>query len=206
MTKFVCSVCGYTAEGENPPSVCPVCGASASQFTAAADAHPVRSPEKNESKAAAVHAEGFTPLELSICFSSLANGCDKQHKPVERDLFHDLSEGFRRAADAPETASYDALNKAAEEDLNVCFPRAKAAASAAGDRGALRALVWSEKVTMIHNMLLSRYAAEGDAFLKGQNIYVCPVCGFIFVGEHPPEKCPVCSVPPWKFDVITEGA
>ena len=32
MKKFVCSVCGYVYEGENPPAKCPVCGAPASKF------------------------------------------------------------------------------------------------------------------------------------------------------------------------------
>lgn len=33
MKKFVCSVCGYVYEGENPPEKCPVCGVPASKFT-----------------------------------------------------------------------------------------------------------------------------------------------------------------------------
>ncbi len=32
MSKFVCSVCGYTTEGENAPEKCPLCGAAASKF------------------------------------------------------------------------------------------------------------------------------------------------------------------------------
>ena len=32
MKKFVCSVCGYVYEGENPPAECPVCKAPASKF------------------------------------------------------------------------------------------------------------------------------------------------------------------------------
>lgn len=32
MKKWVCSVCGYTFEGENPPEACPVCKASADKF------------------------------------------------------------------------------------------------------------------------------------------------------------------------------
>ena len=32
MAKFVCSVCGYTYEGENPPEKCPLCGAPAAKF------------------------------------------------------------------------------------------------------------------------------------------------------------------------------
>jgi rubrerythrin len=28
MKKWVCEVCSYVHEGDNPPDVCPVCGAS----------------------------------------------------------------------------------------------------------------------------------------------------------------------------------
>ena len=36
MKKFVCGVCGYVAEGDAPPEVCPVCKAPASKFVAQA--------------------------------------------------------------------------------------------------------------------------------------------------------------------------
>lgn len=32
MKKWVCSVCGYVHEGENPPEKCPQCGATADKF------------------------------------------------------------------------------------------------------------------------------------------------------------------------------
>lgn len=32
MKKFVCQICGYVHEGDNPPEKCPVCGAPASKF------------------------------------------------------------------------------------------------------------------------------------------------------------------------------
>ena len=32
MSKFVCSVCGYTHEGENAPEKCPLCGVPAEKF------------------------------------------------------------------------------------------------------------------------------------------------------------------------------
>ncbi len=32
MKKFVCSVCGYVYEGNEPPKVCPVCGVGADKF------------------------------------------------------------------------------------------------------------------------------------------------------------------------------
>lgn len=29
--------------------------------------------------------------------------------------------------------------------------------------------------------------------------FVCPVCGYVYEGENPPEKCPQCGVPGSKF-------
>ena len=37
MKKWVCPVCGYVHEGENPPEFCPVCKVPGSKFTAQAD-------------------------------------------------------------------------------------------------------------------------------------------------------------------------
>ena len=33
MKKWVCQVCGYVYEGENPPEKCPQCGVPASKFS-----------------------------------------------------------------------------------------------------------------------------------------------------------------------------
>ena len=41
---------------------------------------------------------------------------------------------------------------------------------------------------------------EGSAFLKDTDVWVCSVCGFIYTGDTPPELCPVCKVPAWKFE------
>ena len=87
-----------------------------------------------------------------------------------------------------------------EKDLEENFPSANAAADGDKDRGAMRALVWSEKVTRILKSLLSRYEKEGDAMLENTGVYVCTICGFVFIGDNPPEICPVCKVPGWKFE------
>ena len=36
--------------------------------------------------------------------------------------------------------------------------------------------------------------------------WVCSVCGYVWEGETPPEKCPVCGVPASKFNEMKEGA
>ena len=73
-------------------------------------------------------------------------------------------------------------------------------------RQALRALVWSEKVTRMLQSLLNRYRAEGEKMLENTGVYVCSVCGFVYVGDAPPELCPVCKVPSWKFERIERRA
>lgn len=32
--------------------------------------------------------------------------------------------------------------------------------------------------------------------------YVCQVCGYVYDGDNPPEKCPVCGVGPDKFKAV----
>lgn len=35
--------------------------------------------------------------------------------------------------------------------------------------------------------------------------WVCEVCGYVYEGENPPEKCPQCGAPAEKFSEKTEG-
>ena len=37
--------------------------------------------------------------------------------------------------------------------------------------------------------------------------YVCPVCGYVHIGDSAPEKCPQCGVPGSKFkeEAVTSG-
>ena len=85
------------------------------------------------------------------------------------------------------------------------YPALRAAADAALDRGAARICVWGEKVTRMLSSLLDRYLREGEAMLEGQEVWVCATCGFIWIGENPPELCPVCKVPAWKFEKAEGG-
>ncbi len=35
--------------------------------------------------------------------------------------------------------------------------------------------------------------------------WVCPVCGYVYEGENPPEECPVCKVPGKSFTEMKEN-
>lgn len=208
MGKWICGVCGYVydeSKGGTPFAalpdswVCPLCGADKSMFA----------PEKRQEEtapAAPVQLDGdFRELsagELSAVCSNLARGCEKQYQEREAALFRELADFFGAAAPAVPGASLEALLARVESDLNEGYPALRAAAQAEGDRGTQRICVWGEKVTGILASLLRRYQKEGEAFLQNTNVWVCTVCGFLFVGDEAPALCPVCKVPAWKFEKV----
>lgn len=203
--KYVCQICGYVydeeAEGvkwDDLPEdwVCPRCTAPKSAFLA--DAPPEPAPVRERAE---VHTD-ISAGELSAICSNLARGCEKQYDEESGRLFTELSEKFEAAVPPAESPSVAQLAAAIKRNADEDFAAAKAAAAEANDRGALRALVWGEKVTNMLRALLDRYEKEGSAFLDSTEVWVCTICGFIYVGDTPPEICPVCKVPSWKFEKV----
>ena len=125
---------------------------------------------------------------------------EKEAEPAPAGPDKALAEFFRAEADPAPEASTEKLLEQLEWDLSAGYPYANGTALERADRGALRALVWSEKVTRMLQSLLRRYQSEGERMLAHSGVYVCSVCGFVYVGDAPPELCPVCKVPGWKFE------
>ncbi len=144
----------------------------------------------------------ISSLEISALCTNLARGCEKQYKPKEAALFNELAEYFKTASAPAEDLDFNKLMALIEKDLEEGFPSANTVSSDVKDRGALRALVWSEKVTRILKSLLTRYQKEGEAMLQNTGVYVCTICGFVYLGDTPPDICPVCKVPNWKFEKV----
>ena len=141
------------------------------------------------------------PGELSAVCSNLARGCEKQYKEEEAALFRQLADFFAAAAPVPE-GDLEHLLGLIRRDLEEGYPALHGGAQAVGDRGTQRICVWGEKVTTILRSLLERYQQEGEALLEHTHVWVCTVCGFLYIGDNPPELCPVCKVPAWKFEKI----
>ena len=207
--RYICQVCGYVyddgreaAPFEALPESwkCPLCGAPKGEFKAQAAAP--------AAETAPAQLEGelgdFTAGQLAALCSSLGRGCEKQYKAEEAALFRELAAWFTSAAPSEEEASVEALAESLRRDVGD-YPALRAAADAAGDRGAARICVWGEKVTRMLSSLLERYLREGEAMLEGQEIWVCSTCGFVWIGEAPPELCPVCKVPAWKIEKAEGG-
>ena len=203
MKQYVCSICGYVYDEavsglwEALPAdwKCPICKAGKEAFRVREEApQPQAQLEKPH-----VETE-LSPMEMSIICSNLARGCEKQYLFPQMEAFQKLADFFRSQVTPPAQATREDLLKLVELDLEVGFPYGKDTAAAVSDRGALRCQVWSEKVTRMLQSLLTRYAAEGEAMLQNTGVWVCSVCGFVYVGDEPPQLCPVCKVPAWKFD------
>ena len=209
--RYVCSICGYVydeAKQGKPFAAlpetwtCPLCGAARSAFAPEAAAKSA-APAPTVAPPAPAHGDmqKLSPGALSILCSNLARGCEKQYKEEEAALFREIADWFAAAAPAAQETGVDALASRIGEHL-AASPPLTAAAAPGGDRGTQRICVWGEKVTAILKTLLERYRREGEAMLRDTDIWVCSVCGFAYVGKEPPQLCPVCKVPAWKFEKI----
>lgn len=212
MKKYICTICGYIYDEavekvkfSDLPSdwKCPLCGAAKSDFE-----------EVEEQKNEKVFEEPddyphemkqLTNGELSALCSNLAKGCEKQYLPEKQKLFEELSEYYSKRTKSQPDKSFDELLKRIDTDLEVGFKVADNSAQLSLDRGAKRALTWSEKVTKMQKSLIARYKREGDSMCENTEVYVCEICGFIYIGDTPPEVCPVCKVPSLKIVKIERG-
>ena len=208
MSKWICQICGYVYDEEKegipfslfPDSwVCPLCGADKASFSPEGGVE-----EKPQAPMPVIHEdlEELSPGVLAAVCSNLARGCEKQYQAEEAALYQQLADFFTAAAPAAPQNTLEDLSSLVSQDLSQGYPTLHSAAKAETDRGTQRICVWGEKVTRIADSLLKRYQKEGEAFLQGTRIWVCSVCGFIYVGDSAPELCPGCKVPAWKFDVV----
>ena len=218
MKRYVCSICGYVYdEAKGAPDrgvaagtpwaslsdvwVCPRCNAAKDAFSfAEQEGNPQRSVLPQTETVSDLRA--LPALEMHALFSNLARGCEKQYLAQAASWFGEIVDYFKAVSEPATSADYEQLLELSAFDLVNGIPAANEIAKAEGDRGALRALTWNEKVTRIHQSLLTRYARDGEAFVADTNVYVCTICGFIAIGDSPPELCPVCKVPSWKFDKV----
>lgn len=221
MKKYVCTVCGYiydeaagipdqgilpgTKWADLPDGwTCPLCGASKSQFEEQAEPAAPASKAFRAQQPDAEEMHELSAAQLSALFSNLAKGFEKQYRSEEAQLFSRLAGYYQNQREPAETQTMEALAGLLQHDLKTVFPQASSVASEYADRGALRALVWGEKVTRILDSLLSRYQEQAGALLQDKKVYICEICGFVYIGKTPPDICPVCKVPNMKIKPIEQ--
>lgn len=221
MKKYVCTVCGYVydevagipesgiapgTKWEDIPEdwTCPLCGATKSEFKEQiVEDNPT---EKNTNvKEDQEELREMSFGEISALCSNLSKGCEKQYLSEEAGLFGQLAEYYNSKSESVQTNDFQELAELILKDIDR-YAAAKSISAAHTDRGALRALVWGEKVTRILSSLLNRYEKQKDSLIEATNIYVCEICGFVYIGNEPPNICPVCKVPNIKIKKIEREA
>ncbi len=70
-----------------------------------------------------------------------------------------------------------------------------------GEKGAERSFQYAIEAEKIHAKMYedAKDKAEKGEDIEEKDIYICPVCGYTYVGDEPPEKCPVCGAHGDKF-------
>lgn len=222
MRKYICSVCGYVfdeATGDPGRGIvpgtkwedvpedwsCPLCGAVKADFAEEIiDSKPSLEKLGDEG----TEAEGTRELsfgEISALCSNLSKGCAKQYLTEEAELFNHLAEFYKVKSRAAVEGQLKDIAALVDQDLDSGYRQANLIAAGAADRGALRAVVWGEKVTRILKSILARYEKEQDTLFDNTHVYVCDICGFVYIGGELPDICPVCKVPNKKFAEVKRG-
>ncbi len=222
MRQFICTICGYVydeaigdpdngiepgTKWEDVPEDwnCPWCGAAKDDFEEEGAGVAPMTQVAAASEAAAESTGEMSFGAISALCSNLSKGCEKQYRLEEAELFGQLAEFYKAASGLPEAGQLKDVGELIEKDLSSGYGPATAVAGDASDRGALRALVWGEKVTRMLKSILGRYEKQQDALLENTHAYVCDICGFVYIGDELPDICPVCKVPNRKISEIVRG-
>lgn len=177
---------------------CPLCGAAKYEFELEDKKEPATSSINND---LGEEAEGMSFAAMSVLCSNLAKGCEKQYKNEEKVRYQELADYFKDKAQLVDGADFKDIEHLIASDLSL-YSDVSGTAKQHGDRGAQRALTWGEKVAKIQISVLKRYEKGGGAVFENKNVYVCEICGFVYIGDAPPEICPICKVPNLKITLV----
>ena len=226
--RYRCGVCGYIYDEEKEGVKfadlpddwqCPVCGEGKEGFepveeddgpSATSPSQPATASQPQATDAPAISSweseelHELTAGQLSALCSNLQRGCGVQQLTREAEHFGQIAGYFESRTVTEDNDGVASILGMINSDL-MDYGDAKATAALMEDRGALRVLTWSEKVTLIMRTILERYQKD-PSFLDHTGVYVCDICGFIYIGDDPPEFCPVCKVPGHMILRIQGGA
>lgn len=213
LMKYVCKVCGYIYEGDEPPKECPKCHKT-DVFVPLNEKNPYAGTktEKNlweafagESQArnkytyfaSVAKKEGYE--QIAALFLKTADN-EKEHAKLwfkALGLLGDTPENLEAAADGENyewTDMYDRMAKDADaegfHELAEQFRGVAAIEKTHEER---------------YRKLLQNVKAQ-EVFKKSEvKVWECRNCGHIVVGTEAPDICPVCKHPQSYFEVRAEN-
>lgn len=202
MQKWLCTVCGYIHEGEEPPEKCPVCGVPANRFI--------------------MYRE--LPSELEASLRRAFAGESKAHvrnlafaKKAEVEGYSQIAHLFKAVADAERVhaAAYlkylegvigsteENLERAFENELKAqgeIYPELITQANQLGREDVAQLFSQARDVEDLHGKLYKE--AMTSMLDDGKTEYfVCQVCGYISTAEAP-DTCPICQAGSKSFKKI----
>ena len=137
--------------------------------------------------------------EMSAICSGLARGCEKQGLIPEMVAFNKIAAYYRVKSGAKiELNNLKHADAMFDQNLSTGYYTVYNTAKVNEYRAVFRSLVWREKASSMIKSLLCRYAKEGDVMLQNLRMFVCDTCGYIWLGDVPPDMCPVCKAPSRK--------
>lgn len=206
MKKYRCTICGYIYD-ESKENVkfsdlpedwkCPLCGAPKNLFEEIVeDNQTVEVTKETEVITEDNDLRELSNDEIAYICSNLAKACDKQYLEEEKGLYLELFEYFK--SKDINNGSINNLIEMFNNDANL-LNDAFNIVNNYDDSGAKRVLTWATKTNNIINSIIKNYSVKGIEYIKNNKIWVCDICGFVFIGDVPPQVCPICKVPNFKI-------
>ncbi len=220
MTKWVCTVCGYIHEGEQPPAQCPVCKQPADKFK--------KLEEEKEEEKKSPYAGTKTEKNLWEAFAgeSMARNKYTYFASVAKKAgYEQIAALFLQTADNEKEHAklwFKALGELGDTPENLLHAAEgenaewtdmyDRMAREAEEEGFTELAAQFRGVAAIEKMHEERYRAllknveTMEVFKKnGVTIWECRNCGHVVVGLEAPEVCPVCKHPQAFFEVRKEN-
>ncbi len=216
--KFVCTVCGYVHEGEEPPQQCPRCKVPQSKFQEVVEKEPKSLKGTKTGKnlmeafagesmarnkytyfASKAKKEGF--VQIAALFEETAVN-EREHAKIWYKLLNggavsDTATNLADAADGENHEWTDMYARMAREAREEGFDEI---ADKFEMVGAIEKHHEERYRKLLKNIQDKKvFSKDGDA------IWQCANCGHIVVGKQAPEVCPVCDHPQSYFQVKAEN-
>lgn len=206
MKKYRCTICGYIYDEEKENVKfsdlpedwkCPMCGAPKSLFEEVVeDNQTVEVKKETEVITEDNDLRELSNDEIAYVCSNLAKACEKQYLEEEKKLYLELFKYF--ISNEVKSGKLNDLEVMFDKDIKL-LNDAFNLANTYEDSGAKRVLTWATKTTNIINNIIKNYNEKGIEYIKNNKIWVCDICGFVFIGDNPPQVCPICKVPNFKI-------
>jgi len=58
----------------------------------------------------------------------------------------------------------------------------------------------AEKIHVEYYRKAKEHVDKGEDMPIEGKIWICPICGHTYIGEEPPEKCPICGTPGKRYE------